>query len=417
VTTAKARPGALTPYQRFSLFLGGALVLGALALSFTIATIIERFVTDETAARSAREVEVHFPTIFSYGVFRGPLSPDENTRFNRTVPLHLDVYEVVGVQMYRRDGTVVYSYDPSVIGRSAFEGADAERARRAVDGAASHAVTVGAVARPPLAGAPPAPGSGLGDAAPPAGHAAHASAVATGDGPLGQVSHELRGPLAPIVGYAELLADQSAEPGQVQQFAGMIQDGATRLQRLVDDLLDLSRIENGRYSLERRPIALEPLLERSIHGLRHAATGHTFTLEVPPDLPPVDADPDRVAQVITNLVGNAVSYSPDGGEIGVRAEVRQRTVVVSVADRGIGIPADRLGQVFEKFYRVDKRVARTVGRTGLGLAISRELVQAHGGEIRVDSTPGQGSTFSFSLPLAPESVRSATRSGPEEAAA
>jgi len=234
---------------------------------------------------------------------------------------------------------------------------------------------------------------------------------------VSQVSHELRGPLAPIVGYAELLADQPSEPDQVQLFASLIQDGATRLQRLVDDLLDLSRLENGRYRLERRPIALDGLLDRSIREARHLSSQHTITLQAPADLPPADADPDRVAQVVTNLVGNAVRYSPDGGEIRVRAEVRAGTVVVSVADQGIGIPANRLGQVFEKFYRVDNQVTRAVGGTGLGLAISRELVQAHGGDVWVESTPGQGSTFSFSLPLAQENPVSATRGGSAEAAA
>jgi signal transduction histidine kinase len=188
----------------------------------------------------------------------------------------------------------------------------------------------------------------------------------------------------------------------------MIQDGATRLQRLVDDLLDLSRIENGRYRIERQPLDLGGLLERSVREARQSTERHTLALRLPSNLPSIEADADRVSQVVTNLITNAVRYSPDGGEIRVAAEARPDAVVVSVSDQGIGIPADRLGQVFEKFYRVDNRVTRTVSGTGLGLAISRELVQAHGGDIWVESTPGRGSTFSFSLPFSPANALPAT---------
>jgi signal transduction histidine kinase len=137
-----------------------------------------------------------------------------------------------------------------------------------------------------------------------------------------------------------------------------------------------------------------------VRELRHQSTRHTLVLDAPASLPTVDVDPDRISQVVTNLVTNAVRYSPNGGEIRVSGTAHEGTVVVSVRDQGIGIPPDRAGRIFEKFYRVDNAVTRAVGGTGLGLAISRELVEAHGGRMWVESTPGVGSTFTFSLPVA-----------------
>jgi signal transduction histidine kinase len=542
VTSLKERLGALTPYQRFSLFLAGALLLGAVALSVTIATIIERFVAQDTAVQTAREVEVHYPTIFGDQIFRRPFSREEQVHFDRTVRLHLDVYDVVWVRMYQPNGTIVYGYDPALVGRSVFHDPDADLARRAAAGEMSYLMTTGSIAKPP----PAAPASAAHDdddddeygygahddddygygarneygahaehaaapSAPAAAAPAATPAAAPDAGPRGnvmrlwvpvhrdggvigvaqvdrnvepmlsavrqmqlltsglvvlgavllflalrrvyadatdllqareaaersaraqvaaleelsrfkdefvwQVNHELRGPLAPIIGYAELLAEQPVPSEQVSRYAGMIHEGAGRLQRLVEDLLDLSRLESGRYRLERRPLSLGALLDRSVQELGHLSTRHTIVLEGLPDLPSIDADPDRLAQVITNLVTNAVRYSPDGGQIRVRAEVRDGAVVTSVADQGIGIPADRLGRIFEKFYRVDNRVTRAVGGTGLGLAICRELIQAHGGDVWVESTAGVGSTFSFSLPLARETPVSAPGGEPEGAAA
>ena len=546
-----ARLGALTPYQRFSLFLAGALLFGSVALALTLATIIERFVAQDTAQQTAREVEVHYRGLISDSIFRRPFSAEEQKTFDRTVRFHLDVYDVVGVQMYQPNGTVVYAYDPSVLGGSAFHGPDADVARRAAAGEMTYLMTTGSLVKPPPAvptpsASTPAPGqpdeddddeygyghgsydddsygtrhgAEYGQPSEHAGHLPAAAAAATpaatapsategprgdvmrvwvpvhgDDGVIGvaqvdrnvsstvaavrqmqllasglvaagavllflalrrvyadatdllrareaaersarvqvaaleeltrlkdefvsQVSHELRGPLSPILGYAELLADQSVPPPDVQRFAAMIQEGGNRLQRLVDDLLDLSRLESGRYRVEPRPIALCALLDSAVHGLRHLSTRHSIALQVPAGLPLANADPDRVGQIVTNLVSNAVRYSPDGGEIRVRAEVRGGAIVTSVSDQGIGIPSDRVGRIFEKFYRVDNKVTRAVGGTGLGLAITRELVQAHGGEIWVDSIPGQGSTFSFSLPLARETPASAPVGEPAEAAA
>jgi signal transduction histidine kinase len=494
VTPLRERLAGLSPYRRFSLLLAGALVLGSIALALSIAAIVERFVADDTARETAREVEVHYPNIFGYGVFSGALAPAEQTTLNRNVRFHLDVYDVVRARMYGPDGKVVYAYDLAEVGRSAFEGPDADRARSAAAGDISYLVTEASLEKPSLPAAAPTPAATPAAAEYSHDHVAAAvtppATAATGtvmrvwapihrqgegivgvaqvdrnitplvaairqmqlfaagvvmvgsvflflvlrriyadasallrareaaersarvqvaaleeltrlkDEFISQVSHELRGPLSPIFGYAELLIEQRDSPEAVQRYAGIIQEGAGRLQRLVDDLLDLNRLESGRYRLERQPIPIRDLLERRARELRHLSTRHTIVLDAPATLPAVDVDPDRVSQVVTNLVTNAVRYSPDGGEIRVRAALQGDTVIVGVSDRGIGIPADRVGRIFEKFYRVDNSVTRSVGGTGLGLAISRELVESHGGRMWVESTPGAGSTFSFTLPVA-----------------
>ena len=217
---------------------------------------------------------------------------------------------------------------------------------------------------------------------------------------VSQVTHELRNPLTPIAGYAELLAERAASPGEVQRYAQAIGRQAEVLDRLVGDLLDLARLESGRYRLDRQPTRIEKVLAAAAEELGHASALHPIAVEITPDLPAVDADPDRVAQVVRNLIANAIRYSPAGGEVRVQALREGDSVAVAVADRGIGIPADRLERIFEKFYRVDNELTRKVEGTGLGLAISRELVEAHGGRIWAESAPGRGSTFYFTLAAA-----------------
>lgn len=495
MTGLRSLLASLSPYQRFTVFLTGALVVGTIMLSFLLATIVERFVADDLARATAREVEVHYPNIFGFDVFGDvPLTAPQQTTFDRTVRFHLGVYDVVRARMYRPDGAIVYAYDPAELNRSAFEGSDAERARRAVFDEVSYFVTEASLEKPPPPAA--APTVTPGPIATPAAWG-HAHAAITGAPPsamtgpvmrvwvpvhrgggivgvaqvdrnitplvqairqmqmlaaalvvlgsvflflalrriyadasallrsreaaersarvqvaaleeltrlkdefVSQVSHELRGPLSPIFGYAELLIEQKSAPETVERYARIIQEGAGRLQRLVDDLLDQTRLESGRYRLERQPTQIRELLERCAREMRHLSTRHTLVLDEPMDLPTIDVDPDRISQVVTNLVSNAIRYSPNGGEIRLRGAVHEGTVMVSVSDQGIGIPADRVERIFEKFYRVDNPVTRAVSGTGLGLAISRELVEAHGGRMWVDSTPGVGSTFSFSLPVA-----------------
>jgi two-component system phosphate regulon sensor histidine kinase PhoR len=172
------------------------------------------------------------------------------------------------------------------------------------------------------------------------------------------------------------------------------------LTQMVQELLELSRIESGRAPLQLVPVPVADVVLPPVERLRPQAerAGLTLTVALPPDLPPLQADAERIQQVVTNLVHNAVKFTPPGGQVSVWAERAGDEVVVRVHDTGVGIPSDDLPRIFERFYKADR--ARSGGGTGLGLAIARHIVQAHGGRIWVESVEGQGSTFYFSLPLA-----------------
>ncbi|MGH2403614.1 MAG: sensor histidine kinase, partial [bacterium] len=178
---------------------------------------------------------------------------------------------------------------------------------------------------------------------------------------------------------------------------------AARLQRLVDDLQELSRAEAGQISLRPRPITVQELVETATGRLRSQFDdkGIVLKVDIPRELPPVLADPDRIAQVLTNLVGNALQYTPPGGRVEVRARLEDGAVAVAVTDTGIGIAAEHLLHVFDRFYRVDRSRARASGGTGIGLTIARHLVEAHRGSISAESAgPGRGSMFTVTLPTA-----------------
>lgn len=448
--------GRFTPFQRFSILVAAMFLIGSTVLSIVIGRIIEQYVAQDTATQTTHEIEEHFRIIFGPAIFGAPFSPDEQTRFERTVRFHLDVYDIKQVWMYRPDGQVVYSYDPAAIGKSLFAGDDAPHARAAALGEPSYLVrggnrmllwvpvlrdgqVIGATAldrdvTANVAAVRQMQGLTAGlvflggvvlffslrhiysdstrllrqreeaERSARAQVAAMEELTRLKDEFVSQVSHELRTPLAPISGYAELLAERAESPEEVQRYARTIRRQASVLERLVDDLLELARLESGRYRLDRRPLALGPVLAEVAEEQVRDAEVHPVRLEIDPTLPPVDADPDRVGQVARNLVSNAIRYSPEGGEVRVRARREGDLVQVSVTDRGIGIPADRLDRVFEKFYRVDNELTRKVGGTGLGLAISRELVEAHGGRLWAESISGRGSTFYFTLPISSASV-------------
>jgi histidine kinase len=216
---------------------------------------------------------------------------------------------------------------------------------------------------------------------------------------IGNVAHELRTPLASIKGYMEGLIDGvlPAEPATFQQ----VYREADRLQRLVHDLQELSRVEAGAYELNPQPTAPERLVDGVVSRLGHQFEGKGVALEIDlqPDLPPVRADEDRIGQVLLNLVGNALQYTPSGGRVCLSARREGDRVRFSVEDTGTGIPPEHLPHIFERFYRVDKSRSRVGGGSGIGLTIARHLVEAHGGQIQAASEGrGQGSTFSFTLP-------------------
>ncbi len=214
-------------------------------------------------------------------------------------------------------------------------------------------------------------------------------------------AHELRTPLTTIRGFAELLLMREMDGERAQRYLGMINEQAINLSKIIDDLLDLSRLEAGHgMALDLQPVDLPPLIEDAVGPFREPNPRHRFEISVASDLPAVRVDPFRVGQVLRNLLSNAVKYSPQGGPISVRAWLESDAVCVSVQDSGIGVPPELQPRLFERFYRVDMSNS-AVGGTGLGLTICKQLVEMHGGRIWMENTPGQGSTFCFTLPVEP----------------
>ncbi len=216
------------------------------------------------------------------------------------------------------------------------------------------------------------------------------------------VSHELRTPLTSIKAYTATLrrGDVEFDEGTRQEFLRVIEDETDRLARLVSDILDVSRIESGRLELKRRDFDLAKLARIVIGKLESHSSRHTIHLHAPASMDPVCADPDKIEQVIMNLVDNAVKYSPAGGEVTVNLTQHRNRVEFKVSDQGVGIPPEHLPHIFEKFHRVDNRATREIYGTGLGLYVSKSIIEAHGGSIWVESEPGAGSTFHFTLPIA-----------------
>ena len=219
---------------------------------------------------------------------------------------------------------------------------------------------------------------------------------------ISTVSHELRTPLTLIHGFAELLVLRDMPVERQRSSAVEILDASRRLARLIDDLLSVSRMESGRLVLDPRPLDLAAVVERILSPFRAMAAKHTLRTKLPGNLPVIWGDPDKVEQILTNLVGNAIKYSPGGGEVLVTVDHDGDTVQVSVRDQGIGMSPRDMGQLFEKFYRVDRDEVRRAGGTGLGLYITKRLVEMHGGRLWAESWPGVGSVFRFTLPTSDE---------------
>jgi histidine kinase len=218
---------------------------------------------------------------------------------------------------------------------------------------------------------------------------------------IGNVAHELRTPLATITGSMEGLID-GVLPAEAATYQGIYRE-ADRLQRLVTDLQELSRVEAGAFALNLRPASVAHLVETTVArlGLQFEEKGVALETDVPAGLPPVGADEDRIGQVLLNLVGNALQYTPAGGQVRVSARHQEAEVHVAVADTGVGIAGEHLSLIFTRFYRVDKSRSRAGGGSGIGLTIAKHLVEAHGGRMWAESAgPDQGSTLTFTLPLA-----------------
>jgi PAS domain S-box-containing protein len=215
------------------------------------------------------------------------------------------------------------------------------------------------------------------------------------------VSHELRTPLTSIRGSLGLVGSGllGPVPGRASHMVKMAISNADRLIRLINDVLDIERIESGRATLDVRPIELADVVRQAIDSIAAAAESAQVTLTTDVQALTVEADADRVQQTLVNLIGNAIKFSDPGSTVTVSAGATGAEAVISVRDTGRGIPPEKLGKIFERFEQVDASDARQKGGSGLGLAISRSIVHQHGGRIWVDSTLGEGSTFSFTLPL------------------
>jgi two-component system, OmpR family, sensor histidine kinase KdpD len=211
-------------------------------------------------------------------------------------------------------------------------------------------------------------------------------------------SHELRTPLTALQGFSEILAVRRLPPEEVTRLAEVMRREARRLGRIVSDLLDLSRIERGlEPALCRIPLKLEPTIEGTVDIFRQGTATHLISTECEPALPVVDADPDALERVLTNLISNAIKYSPNGSTVRVGARALDGGVAIVVTDAGRGIPAEALSRVFEPYYRVPDAAGSARG-TGIGLAVVKALVEAHGGTVRVDSAPPLGTRVTVVLP-------------------
>ncbi|MFC7364594.1 MULTISPECIES: two-component system histidine kinase PnpS [Bhargavaea] len=218
---------------------------------------------------------------------------------------------------------------------------------------------------------------------------------------VANVSHELRTPVTSIRGFSETLMDGAIHDQEAaMQFLDIIHNESGRLEMLIEDLLDLSKIEKEGYTIRLQTVRVEDVIGRSISSVSGRLKNREMTIRsvCPPDLF-VMADPERLVQVLVNLLSNAVSYSKPGTHIKVTATESAGMASISVADQGIGIPAEELPRLFERFYRVDRARSRDSGGTGLGLSIVKHIMELHNGTISVESEPGKGSTFTINIPL------------------
>ena len=217
---------------------------------------------------------------------------------------------------------------------------------------------------------------------------------------MATLSHELRTPLAAIKGYSTaLLLDEVVWPEEKRyEFLRLIDQECDNLQAMITDLLDSSLLDVGQLAIERQPVRLQRLTREVAEDMQRRTEIHRLLVDFPPDFPIADADPRRIMQVLRNIIDNAIKYSPNGGLVVIRGEVRPTDVVISVADQGVGISPEDLIPLFEKYFRVKSATGYHVAGTGLGLPVARSIVEAHGGRIWAESKVGQGTTLYFSLP-------------------
>jgi len=214
------------------------------------------------------------------------------------------------------------------------------------------------------------------------------------------VSHELKTPVALIKGYADTLRREDArwDAETVRESLGIIVEESDHLDHLINDLLEASRIQAGGLTVKPSYFMLPPLVEKLFAGFKLQTKDHRFEDDFSPDFPPIYADEERLKEVLSNLLSNAVKYSPSGGTITVGGRADGKWITVYVADTGVGIASHEQQNIFDRFYRIENSLTRTTQGAGLGLYLTRAIVEAHGGRIWVESTPGKGSLFIFTLP-------------------
>ncbi len=215
---------------------------------------------------------------------------------------------------------------------------------------------------------------------------------------LSTAAHELRTPLTSILGFSEILLKRKLDEERKNRFLKIINEESMGLSALINDLLDLSRIESGKgFKITKAPIDIKEVILENVDVFEHQTDKHTFKVNIPDDLVKIEADKDKISQVIENLISNALKFSPQGGDITVSIEQSKAKTKINVSDNGIGIPEKDLSHIFEKFYRAENASSEAIGGTGLGLAIVKYIVEHHGGIISVESGLGRGTTFSFTL--------------------
>jgi signal transduction histidine kinase len=214
------------------------------------------------------------------------------------------------------------------------------------------------------------------------------------------VSHEFRTVLTCIEGFSELMRDENFSPQEMKGFAADINTDARRLTRMISDLLDLDRMEFGRVTLQKEAVDLNAIIMNTCDHIRPTAPKHSFRFQLDNTLPQITGDNDKLIQVVSNLVSNAVKYSPAGGEILLSSCLEGDVIHTQVRDQGLGIPQDSLERVFERYSRIEGGSTRYIKGTGLGLPIVQQIVQMHGGKVWAESCQGKGTIFHFTLPIA-----------------